>query len=125
MKTERLTLQEALERGRALPWSLARSLSSVTLGPTPEGVELEELIEARFFDAREEVRLFRNEAGLQAVRLTQEDGDVTIETVRKLANPKFGRAIMVVQTLDFDGDGQAFVACTRLAGWKGELEDVQ
>lgn len=119
MKTEPMDVREALDRGQALPFALVRSLSSVTLGPTPETVDLEELIEARFFSAGEEVRIFQGEAGLQAVCLSTEKEDVTIEKEHKLADPAFGESVTVRQVLDFDGDGQAYVACILLAGWKG------
>lgn len=119
MKTEWLNVKEALNQGKALPWALVRSLSSFTLGPAPEMVNLDGLIEARFFSAVEEVRLFRDEAGLRAVCLTSEEGDAAIEREHKLANPKFGRTITVRQVLAFDEDGQAFIAYTLLIGWEG------
>ena len=119
MKTERLNVQEALNQGKTLPWALVRRLSSFTLGPAPEMVDLDGLIGARFFSADEEVRLFRNEAGLRAVCLTSEEGDTTIEREHKLANPKFGGTITVRQVLVFDEDGQAFIAYTLLTGWEG------
>lgn len=125
MKTEPMDVWEALDRGQALPFALVRSLSGVTLGPTPETVDLEELIEARFFSAGEEVRIFQGEVGLQAVCLTDGEGDIALDRPPyKLANKlKFGEAtIMSKWVLDFDDDGQAFVACTRLTGWKGALD---
>lgn len=125
MKTEPMDVREALGRGKALPYALVRSLSSVALGPAPETVDLDELIEARFF-GEEEVRLFRDGADLRAVCLTQEEGDVVIDRCCALANRSaFGGAITVRQVLEFDGDGQAFIACTRLTGWRGEADDAQ
>lgn len=119
MKTESMDVQEALGRGQALPFALVRNLSSVTLGPAPETVDLEELIEARFFRAGEEVRIFQGEAGPPAVRLSSEEGDITVEKECRPANPAFGESVTVRQVLDFDADGQAFVSCTLLTGWKG------
>ena len=119
MKTEPLNVPEALRQGRTLPYALIYSLSRVTLGPTPESVDLDELIEARFFSAAEEVRIFQDETGLQAVRLVQEADDVTLNESFALANrAAFGGTLTRTQTLDFDDDGQAFIACTRLTGWK-------
>ena len=51
MKLERLSVEEALRRGQALPWALMRSLGGMSLGATPKYMETEELVEARFFDA--------------------------------------------------------------------------
>lgn len=120
MRSEPISIQEALERGRKLPYALIRSLSGVTLGPTPENVDLSEVIEARFFHETEEVRLFRDETKLQAVCLTSDESDITIDKRCELANKSvFGKSITVKEILGFDGDGQAYIACTRLTGWEG------
>ena len=42
MKLECLTAEEALRRGRALPWALVRSLGGMSLGAVPETIETEE-----------------------------------------------------------------------------------
>lgn len=126
MRTDTLDVQEALCRGKALPYALVHHLSGVTLGPAPETLELDELIEARFFGEQQEVRLFRDETGLRAVCLTREEGDVTIQKRYKLANKsRFGELLTIEQVLDFDKeDGQAFISCTRLTGWKGGKQDA-
>lgn len=117
---ETLEVSQALELGMTLPYALIRSLSSVTLGPAPEKIELDELIEARFFDSEQEVRIFQGETGPQAARFWEEAGDAVIKRTYQLANTAlFGQAIAVRQLLDFDEDGQAYVSWTRLAGWKG------
>ena len=47
MKKEALAVNEALAGGMALPYALVRSLSQVSLGPTPgEPPMLDELLEA-------------------------------------------------------------------------------
>lgn len=119
MNIEPMEVNRALEQGRALPYALARSLSQVTLGPAPQGVDPAELLEIRFFGASEEIRVFRGPEGLQAVRTTAQEGDVTLEERRALANPAFGRSVTVCRTLEFDEDGQAYVAGVRLTGWEG------
>lgn len=113
-----LSVQQALERGAALPWALVRSLSRVTLGPVPADVDTDELIEARFFGPDQEVRLFQTEDGLRAVQLTAEPDDSTIEQVRPIADPAFGGSVTVIYTLQADEDGQMNIAYTRLAGWE-------
>lgn len=119
MKTERMDVNAALERGLVLPFALVRSLSRVALGPTPESVDRLELLEARFFDGREEIRIFRDEAGLQAVRLRSEAGDAALEQDLGLMNPMFGKTLRVRRVLEFDEDGQAYIAQTMLTGWEG------
>lgn len=119
MKIEPMEVNSALELGRALPYALVRSLSQVTLGLGPQAVDPVELLEARFFSAGEEIRVFREEDGLRAVRLTPQAEDVVLEERRELANPAFGKAVTVCRTLGFDEDGQAYVAGIRLTDWKG------
>ncbi|MBD5098386.1 MAG: hypothetical protein HDT35_02355 [Clostridiales bacterium] len=117
---EVLEVGQALSRGRALPYAMIRALSRVTLGPTPDEIDLDELIEARFFDSEQEVRIFHGETGLQAAHLWEGTEDTVIERTYKLANNAiFGRSVTIHQLLHFDEDGQACVSCTRLAGWKG------
>ncbi|MCD7886940.1 MAG: hypothetical protein LUG44_04905 [Clostridiales bacterium] len=120
MKIEKLSPSEALERGRALPFALVRCYSSVTLGKTPADVDTDQLLEARFFDATQEVRLFRQAGGLRAVACEQEAGDDFLEERYKLANQdRFGETLTVRYDLSADEDGQTYVASTRLAGWQG------
>lgn len=119
MKTESMTVQQALERGRALPWALVRCLSQVTLGPTPADVSQEELIEARFFSADEEIRVFRSCGQLQALRLQGEPEDNTLERIWQIENTKFGKTITVCYAMEADEDGQMSLTTARLTGWEG------
>ena len=117
---ERLEVDQALERGRSLPYALIRWLSRVSLGPTPARIDLSELTEARFFGPDEEVRIFLGEGGLQAARLWKGAEDTVIERKYTLANEAlFGQSVTVQQFLIFDGDGQAAIDGTRLTDWKG------
>lgn len=120
MKTESLTVQEALERGRALPWALVRCISEVALGPVPTtDIRPEELIEARFFSADEEIRVFRSDGRLRAVRLGGEPEDNVLERIYQIANEeKFGKTITVCYLLEADEDGQMRLGAARLTGWE-------
>lgn len=118
MKTESLAVQEAFARGRALPWALVRGLSRVTLGTAPTEIDPEELIEARFFGAGEEIRVFRAGGELRAVRLCAEPEDNTLEQTYQIKNPRFGKSLTVCRLLEADGDGQMNVTATRLTGWE-------
>ena len=119
MRTEEMEVQRALEQGLALPFAWIRTLSAVTLGPTPEALDTAELLEARFFSSQEEIRVFQAGNGLKAVRLIAEAGDREIEERRKLLSLRFGASVSVCHTLAFDEDGQARIAESRLAGWEG------
>lgn len=119
MKTVRMERTEALELGHTFPFAYIRSLSQVTLGPTP-AEDPEDLLEARFFSSTEEIRVFLGEDGLQAVRLTEEGPrGVCLEETRKLMNPLFGSEITICREIAFDEDGQAYISTVRLSGWKG------
>lgn len=119
MKTEYLDVREALQRGRALPFSFVRSASQVFLGLTPAEIP-DGILEARFFDSTEEIRIFPGEYGLQAVRLAGNDpGGVCLEETRKLMNPCFGEELSLRHEVTFDEDGQAHISTTCLSGWKG------
>lgn len=41
-----------------------------------------------------------------------------------IENPQFGRSITVTRVLDWDEDGQAYIAATRLSGWKEGKADA-
>jgi hypothetical protein len=119
MKTESMTLSAAMTQGAALPYAYVRSLSSVTLGPAPRSIDLETLLDARFFSQQTEIRIFRQYETWQAVRLTAEPEDRVILRTYDLENPNFGKRITICQVLDTDGDGQTFLATTRLTDWEG------
>lgn len=91
----------------------------MTLGETPKELP-EGLIEARFFSAEEEIRVFDREGVQTAARLRTEDGDVSYRKTFVLANPMFGKLLTVQYELEADDDGQYAVAATRLVDWKGE-----
>lgn len=121
MKKQKIKLQEALSRGRELPYLMIRSLSRVTLGKTSQNNididKLDEIIEARFFDETEEVRLFYRNGEMCAVHFTEEQGDKPIRKTYDIANPFFGGTLTVSSDLTFDEDGQAMVGGVRLSGW--------
>lgn len=117
--TDGLTVEEALQRGQKLPWAWIRSISSVSLGLKPETVDLNELLEARFFGPEEEIRIFRNGGALRAAALSAEAADKTIKRRFDIENPMFGSSITVRYTLEADEDGQMNRICTCLIGWEG------
>ena len=123
MIREKLEVKEALERGRSFPWAMLRGFSRVTLGNTPPQTDAEELLEACFFSPEAEIRLWREDGTLRAAFLAEEAGDRVLEERRSIENPAFGRALWVRRIIDFDEDGQAYVAGTRLCGWEGGRDD--
>lgn len=123
MKKETLAINEALACCKALPYALIRSLSSVSLGPTPsEPPMLDELLEACFFDEKQEVRLFRREGVLCAARLVCEEGDSWIDKTYEVENKDLGKQVTVRHFLAFDEDGQCYISTSCLTGWKDRKE---
>ena len=122
MKKEVLPLPQAWEMGMQLPWVYLRSLSRVYLGKTPEGLTMDELLEARFFSEQQEIRIFMSEDGLKAVRLEEETADSILEE-EIAVNSGFGSSYTVHYLLQADEDGQTNRTVARLAGWKGENEN--
>lgn len=123
MKREKLDVQEALRRGSALPYGWICTLSGVSLGPAPEELPLEGLVEARLFGPAGEVHLFRRDGELQAAVLTEELGDRILAETYPIQNKAlFGAELTVHQILDADEDGQCYIAAVRLADWKGGAE---
>lgn len=119
MKQEPLTGAQALEEGKTLPYGLIRQLSRVDLGPVPEQMpDLSDILEARFFDGRQEIRLFRRGEELQGARLTLEDTDRWMDRQEMVENPRLGGELTVRYILDFDEDGQCRVKTFCLTGWK-------
>jgi hypothetical protein len=120
MKTEKLNVQTALVEGAELPFALLRSLSAVTLGKNDSDIpDLEELLEARFFDEEQEIRIFRQEDQLHAVRLRCESSDRVLRDTYQIKNRQFGSQITVCRSLASDEDGQTYVSTVRLCGWEG------
>ena len=122
MKIDVIEPETAFAQGLLLPFSFIRYLSGVTLGPTPANVDTEELLEARFFDERCEIRVFRYDDTLFAARLEEELGDKFLQNEYPLDNPKkFGIRVTERRYLDTetDEDGQSFISAVRLAGWRG------
>ena len=137
MKHDRLSMTEALKQASAFPWAMIQTYSRLYLGVNPltdggsspaeiysffqgrEQIE-QSLLEARFFSDAEELRLFRLDGGLRAVLAAETDGDRWLEETCEIANKdKFGGSVTVRRVIDFDEDGQAYVAFTRLSGWEG------
>ena len=120
LKRQHLNVSDAWEQGKTLPFALIRTWSAVTLGETPKELP-EGMIEARFFSAEEEIRIFDREGVQTAALLRTEDGDVSYQKTFVMANPVFGKLLTVQYELEADEDGQYAVVATRLVDWKGEV----
>ena len=95
MRQIELQADQALAQGLQLPYAMIRSYSQVTMGNTPTAVDLTEVIEARFFNAETEVRLFRKDGKLCGAKLCGECGDIGTEESFRIENPEFGSELKV------------------------------
>lgn len=119
MKMRTMEPLEALAEGQSLPFALIRSLSAETLGTTPAEICLEELLEARFFSHKQEIRIFRQGGELQAAALHDDGDEIFLDQEFEIANPTFGTRVTVRMYMKFDEDGQAYWKHFRLIDWKG------
>ncbi len=120
MKQERLSLEEGLALGTLLPFALVREDSALHLGNAPKKLSLETLQEARFFSSEEEIRFYRREGALYAVKTTSESEEDTKSHTYPCRGKHLGVEVTITEHLEFDEDGQIFVAYRRLTHWKGE-----
>lgn len=118
MKRENLTAEQALEQGKKLPFAMVTELSRVVLGRMPIAFDRDELIEARFFDADTEIRVFAADGVCRACKVQREKDDKTIEKAYKTQGENTGSKVDVREYLTFDEDGQAGVCAVCLCGWE-------
>lgn len=126
-KMERFTLlniEDAKQRGSALPWVLVRQFSSIQMGRTKDiAIDWEEVTEVRFFGETEEIRIFEASGTLCAAALRDAGDEVEDETCHDMTcklehKPHFGNEITIREYFDYDEDGQLYVAASRLKGWR-------
>lgn len=81
-------------------------------------IEWDNCLEARFFDEGRELHVYEEDGGLCAVEVEQTSDDDCLIRKYKLSERYFGKnkCLCVCEHLDYDKDGQAFVAFTRPAG---------
>ena len=119
-----LSVQDAIDAGRKLKNAgvYLRLFDRVVLGKTLEMKEIPEdrILELRFFNRDQEIRIYRDGDQLNAIRVRDGDYPDFIDSRHKI-NPQFGDYSLVKrQYIDFDEDGQAYPVCTRFL----ELEEL-
>ncbi len=111
------TLSQALQEGKNLPWAYLKYMSRIYLGRMPIMPSLAELEEGRFFGPDCEIRLYNDGEGLAAVKINDEPGD-TCQDCEVWLRRTYGKLLRKRRYIEFDDDGQARVACTRLLEWE-------
>lgn len=120
-RVEDIDLQEAYGRAAdyqyALLYMISERIILCNAGSLPE-INWKECQEARFFSEDRELHIFEGEEGMQAVEVFDTDGEDIVVKEYELDN-RFrtaGKTVLVKEYLDYDSDGQVFVALTRLKG---------
>lgn len=100
-------------------YCLKYELSKVELGRVDENYKLDfsELMEARLFDNKKELRIFKYNGKWRGACVEKEDGDFVKEYERNIAsNIMSGAKYVARQYREFDDDGQIVVKATSLCG---------
>ena len=113
-------LSEAYGRSAEYEYALVYLLSEVILCRTEnlKPFSVDECTEARFFSADRELHIFGTEDGMCAVEIS-DDGTENIVVKKYNLKSGFsaaGKKLVVQEYLEYDKDGQAVVALTRLKG---------
>ena len=115
---EHITIKEAENSIRMYTYALLYKLSEIILCKTEELQEnsLQEYTEARFFSKEKELHIFETEDGKRAVVVSDENEEDCILKKYEIAQKfsKVGKTLVVQEYLEYDEDGQAFIALTRL-----------
>lgn len=121
MKIEKIkNIKTAVETGKNLPLVFIRNFSSVYLGKNTQDINIDELLEARFFSEKEEIRILRINGEFICTWRSDDNNDEFIETEYKIGNASLGKAITVKRYFRYDEDGQASLSEPRLCGWEGD-----
>ncbi|MCM1540822.1 MAG: hypothetical protein NC121_06115 [Blautia sp.] len=117
---ERMDAGKALEHIGEYPYALVYGMSGITFCRTADLKEpdWDECLEARFFGEDKEMHLYGEEGEWRAVRVTGTMDEDCLVRKYALQDRYFGpgKYLCVCEHLEYDEDGQASVALTRLMG---------
>lgn len=117
---EKVGIDKVLECISQYRYALVYMTDGIVFKDTAEmkNIEWDECLEARFFDADRELHVYEEDGGLCAVETRKTSDDDCLVKKYELQKHYFGgnKCLCVCEHLDYDKDGQAFVAVTRLAG---------
>lgn len=116
--------KEAIEQSNHFPYALIYMMSDLLL-LSCENMKLdiayEEVLEARFFGEDGEIHLFSSDGSISSVEVSDEEQ----QEVRDIWYPLEGRfkkmgRLLTRQYIEYDEDGQGYVALTRCVALKKE-----
>lgn len=119
IRKEYKEIGEVIDYGlETYPYALLYCMSELRLNKCEllRDIKRDEVMEARFFGIEGELHFYIEDGKNIGVEIAdQEDEDSMIENIPVLDNKKgLGKYIQVKRYIDYDSDGQAFVAQTRL-----------
>ena len=116
-------LSSAVLRDDGYEYAWVQRTGSVKIGSLDEAgldASWDDVWEARIFNQTKEMHIFRYGEELAGAIVECQDGDEFIDESQMLRK-SFGKSIKLRSFIDYDVDGQAFIACTVLTGYeKGE-----
>lgn len=120
---EKMELDTAKEMAGSLKYASIQTVSGYSIGKASGFADIneKETMDARFFSESEEIRFFRKNNCITAVKISDGDAEYIDENVA--LGEKFstvGRFVTVRKYLEADEDGQMFVSATRLVDIKEE-----
>lgn len=115
---KKMELAEAKQQIAQMKYGLIYEISDVIFDCIDGIAEInwDEMIEGYFFNDKEQIYIYETEEGLQAVCFTEPENAGYVDKEYELAG-KFqtlGKKVKKREYLDFDEDGQIYVAYTRL-----------
>lgn len=117
---EKVDADKALESIAEYQYALVYGMSGITLCRTADFRETkwEECLEARFFDENKELHIYEEDGRRCAVKVAGMMDDDCLLKKYVLQERYFGQGkyLCVCEHLEYDEDGQAAVALTRLTG---------
>lgn len=117
---QKVEMDQALAGISQYRYALVYRTDGIILGNTAEigDIEWGECLEARFFDESRELHVYEEDGALCAVEVEKISDDDCLMKKYELRKHYFGenKCLCVCEHFDYDEDGQAFVALTRLTG---------
>lgn len=111
MKAETIELAQVKELAAAYDSALCYHLSGIALTDAKD-IDPADLTEAWLFSEEACVHIWAEDGGWRCARISDSEHAARKDETYAL-EPEFGRTLTVRYLIDFDEDGQAFIACSR------------
>lgn len=98
-----------------LKYSLEYFNDRVVVSKSFEGISMVDLIEGRYFNEKQELKIFKVNGQYKVILFVEEDTDKVLKVDHLVIDNKFNsiEKIGIKKYMDYDLDGQAFIKCLR------------